>query len=178
MRNRRLWRFLHFHPPRAAQILSLQSGHYFREADLIGIGAAVACRPLPHHRAYGSVHGGSRSYALTRRRMREGQAIGSRHWKALQTRLWLVRDTRDQDHCRRCYSPFAAALLVPTVPPCDDVEFSIVAKEQHEVADEPSGLNQSALRAFRRSRSNLASPADTEPTRPLLLPGSRSWPDT
>ena len=31
--------------------------------DLIGIGAAVTCRPLPHHRAYGSVHGGSRSYA-------------------------------------------------------------------------------------------------------------------
>ena len=27
--------------------------------DLIGIGAAVARGPLPHHRAYGSVHGGS-----------------------------------------------------------------------------------------------------------------------
>jgi len=31
----------------------------------IGIGAAVARRPLPHHRAYGSVHGGSRSLNLT-----------------------------------------------------------------------------------------------------------------
>jgi len=27
--------------------------------DQIGIGAAVTRRPLPHHRAYGSVHGGS-----------------------------------------------------------------------------------------------------------------------
>ena len=27
--------------------------------DVIGIGAAVTRRPLPHHRAYGSVHGGS-----------------------------------------------------------------------------------------------------------------------
>jgi putative Mg2+ transporter-C (MgtC) family protein len=27
---------------------------------VIGIGAAVTHRPLPHHRAYGSVHGGSR----------------------------------------------------------------------------------------------------------------------
>jgi hypothetical protein len=27
---------------------------------LIGIGAVVTHRPLPHHRAYGSVHGGSR----------------------------------------------------------------------------------------------------------------------
>jgi len=26
---------------------------------MIGIGAAVTRRPLPHHRAYGSVHGGS-----------------------------------------------------------------------------------------------------------------------
>ena len=25
----------------------------------IGIGAGLAARPLPHHRAYGSVHGGS-----------------------------------------------------------------------------------------------------------------------
>jgi hypothetical protein len=25
----------------------------------LGIGAAVTRRPLPHHRAYGSVHGGS-----------------------------------------------------------------------------------------------------------------------
>jgi hypothetical protein len=31
----------------------------FPDADLIGIGAAVTRRPLPHHRAYGSVHGGS-----------------------------------------------------------------------------------------------------------------------
>jgi hypothetical protein len=32
---------------------------YVRNGDLIGIGAAVARGPLPHHRAYGSVHGGS-----------------------------------------------------------------------------------------------------------------------
>ena len=31
----------------------------FLFADEIGIGAAVTRRPLPHHRAYGSVHGGS-----------------------------------------------------------------------------------------------------------------------
>ena len=30
------------------------------ESRVIGIGAAVTRRPLPHHRAYGSVHGGSR----------------------------------------------------------------------------------------------------------------------
>ena len=29
------------------------------QGGLIGIGAAVTRRPLPHHRAYGSVHGGS-----------------------------------------------------------------------------------------------------------------------
>jgi hypothetical protein len=31
----------------------------FRVLRQIGIGAAVTRRPLPHHRAYGSVHGGS-----------------------------------------------------------------------------------------------------------------------
>ena len=30
-----------------------------RMTGKIGIGAAVTRRPLPHHRAYGSVHGGS-----------------------------------------------------------------------------------------------------------------------
>jgi hypothetical protein len=33
--------------------------HTFLFAREIGIGAAVTRRPLPHHRAYGSVHGGS-----------------------------------------------------------------------------------------------------------------------
>jgi hypothetical protein len=32
---------------------------------LIGIGGSLAAPPLPHHRAYGSVHGGSRSGANT-----------------------------------------------------------------------------------------------------------------
>lgn len=32
----------------------------YPEARLIGIGAAVTRRPLPHHRTYGSVYGGSR----------------------------------------------------------------------------------------------------------------------
>src|SRR5216110_2453985 len=31
----------------------------------IGIGAMVTHRPLPHHRAYGSVHGGSKKLKLT-----------------------------------------------------------------------------------------------------------------
>src|SRR5215831_19585985 len=35
-------------------------GAQFATGFTIGIGAAVARRPLPHHRAYGSVHGGSR----------------------------------------------------------------------------------------------------------------------
>jgi hypothetical protein len=35
------------------------SSDNFRFARQIGIGAAVTRRPLPHHRAYGSVHGGS-----------------------------------------------------------------------------------------------------------------------
>src|SRR5262249_1840868 len=37
----------------------LTAAALLRETDWIGIGAAVTRRPLPHHRAYGSVHGGS-----------------------------------------------------------------------------------------------------------------------
>ena len=40
----------------------------------IGIGAAVTRRPLPHHRAYGSVHGGSIGYASPPRPMMEDRA--------------------------------------------------------------------------------------------------------
>src|SRR5260370_34700534 len=38
---------------------------YVRFAPMIGIGGSLAAPPLPHHRAYGSVHGGSRSCANT-----------------------------------------------------------------------------------------------------------------
>ncbi len=36
-----------------------------RPAHKIGIGGSLAAPPLPHHRAYGSVHGGSVGYAVT-----------------------------------------------------------------------------------------------------------------
>jgi len=42
---------------------------------MIGIGAAVARRPLPHHRAYGSAHGGSSGYTSSPRPMTEDRAI-------------------------------------------------------------------------------------------------------
>ena len=54
---------------------TIELGPNFRMADKIGIGAAVTHRPLPHHRAYGSVHGGSRSYAVTRRLAKVDRAI-------------------------------------------------------------------------------------------------------
>ena len=38
---------------------SVRRASGFVLARQIGIGAAVTRRPLPHHRAYGSVHGGS-----------------------------------------------------------------------------------------------------------------------
>src|SRR5207248_2233406 len=41
----------------------------------IGIGAAVTRRPLPHHRAYGPVHGGSRRLRCTHRPKSEVRGI-------------------------------------------------------------------------------------------------------
>ena len=52
---------------RAEEVLSLEAAvrGRFGGTDLlmIGIGGSLAAPPLPHHRAYGSVHGGSRSCA-------------------------------------------------------------------------------------------------------------------
>jgi hypothetical protein len=42
--------------PAGEAAVAVHRGPYNR---MIGIGAAVTRRPLPHHRAYGSVHGGS-----------------------------------------------------------------------------------------------------------------------
>src|ERR1700674_1507194 len=55
------------------------SSDWSTEARLIGIGAAVTHRPLPHHRAYGSVHGGSIGYASNPRLTTEARGTGSRH---------------------------------------------------------------------------------------------------
>ena len=44
-----------------------KEGRMYR-AEEIGIGGAVACSPLPHHRTGGSAYGGSASCALTGRR--------------------------------------------------------------------------------------------------------------
>ena len=46
-----------------------------RQILVIGIGAAVTRRPLPHHRAYGSVHGGSRRLRCTHRPKSEVRGI-------------------------------------------------------------------------------------------------------
>jgi len=43
--------------------------------QVIGIGGSLTAPPLPHHRAYGSVHGGSRSCANTIGTRMAGRAI-------------------------------------------------------------------------------------------------------
>ncbi|WP_083452332.1 H-NS histone family protein, partial [Candidatus Burkholderia verschuerenii] len=43
----------------AAKKTAAASGAAAKKTASIGIGAGLAARPLPHHRAYGSVHGGS-----------------------------------------------------------------------------------------------------------------------
>src|SRR6266851_5541363 len=59
-------------------------GHrgHVRKVPVIGIGGSLAAPPLPHHRTYGSVYGGSRSYANALRSndsTRVGWAFGFMH---------------------------------------------------------------------------------------------------
>jgi hypothetical protein len=42
---------------------SFQAFALAEERQVIGIGGSLAAPPLPHHRTYGSVYGGSRGYA-------------------------------------------------------------------------------------------------------------------
>src|SRR5450432_3028308 len=60
------WR--RFDPLPAASGLPLTAdlvrpGRHVSNVPEIGIGGSLAAPPLPHHRTYGSVYGGSRSYA-------------------------------------------------------------------------------------------------------------------
>jgi addiction module HigA family antidote len=46
-----------------------------RASSIIGIGGSLAAPPLPHHRTYGSVYGGSRSHANALRSRTVSRAI-------------------------------------------------------------------------------------------------------
>src|SRR5215468_8761565 len=108
-----------------------------RNGDLIGIGAAVTHRPLPHHRAYGSVHGGSIGYASNPRLTMEDRGTGSGRSIARPRELRIGPSTTDRDRCQRCYPRAADALPVRSVPRGDDGRFSTVATTRLAVAAGP-----------------------------------------
>src|SRR5713226_1479095 len=70
-------------PPHGEESAWRASPHEVTYAGgLIGIGGSLAAPPLPHHRTYGSVYGGSRSYANALRSndsTRVGWAFGFMH---------------------------------------------------------------------------------------------------
>jgi hypothetical protein len=101
-----------------------------RVASQIDIGAAVARCPLPHHRTYGPVPGGSRSYTVTRRPTKADRAISNRHWKARQKGPWPLRNTRGRVRCRRYCLPAANAPPVQSVPRDGAGVLSIAARWQ------------------------------------------------
>ena len=94
-------------PGWSANRIRALDGRLLRDAGLIGIGAAVTCRPLPHHRAYGSVHGGSRSWASNSRTVKEGRVSGSMHSKLPRRELWSGPGTRGRNHYRPYWRPVA-----------------------------------------------------------------------
>ena len=59
--------------------LGLESASLGNKGRKIGIGGAVTCSPLPHHRAYGSVHGGSAGAARDRARGEARRARQRKH---------------------------------------------------------------------------------------------------
>ena len=78
---------------------------------------------LPHHRTYGSVYGGSRSYANALRSRTGDRAIGSGHWRARQRGLCSGRCTKGHGRCRP-YFATPLRLAVRPVPHDGDAGFS------------------------------------------------------
>src|SRR4029077_12887845 len=69
----------------------LRTSREIRKVPMIGIGGSLSAPPLPHHRAYGSVHGGSRSCANAFRSRLGDRAI---RWTAQQKGPCSGRCTR------------------------------------------------------------------------------------
>jgi hypothetical protein len=92
----------------------------YSKPRLIGIGAAVTCRPLPHHRANGSVHGGSRSYVSSSRTVKVVRVSGSRHSKLRLIEPWNGPGTRGHDHYRPYWRLVANVPRVAATRPGDD----------------------------------------------------------
>src|ERR1700688_4575794 len=76
--------------------------HFRAKAEAIGIGGSLAAPPLPHHRTYGSVYGGSRSYANALR-LNDSTRVG-----------WAVRG-HSPPRAIRCL-PATPAGLHPSAP--------------------------------------------------------------
>jgi hypothetical protein len=133
----------------------------FRVAREIGIGAAVTHRPLPHHRAYGSVHGGSRSEAINPRPVMEVQAIGSRHWKDTHAECGSEPGTRGLDRCQPYCWLSADGPRVRAELLCGAAEFSIAARAHIAVGVAPNCLKTATLPASDKTRNSFATPADT-----------------
>ena len=103
----------------------------------IGIGGSLAAPPLPHHRTYGSVYGGSRSCANALRSRTGARAIWSGHWKARWRGLCSGRDARGHGRCRPC-STVPLRLAARSAQHGGDAVFSTDAIERPAVATGPS----------------------------------------
>ena len=99
----------------------------------IGIGGSLAAPPLPHHRAYGSVHGGSPdqaavgakegrpsavNVALDRAMLRPGlAAIRQGPWALAAVCAASRRGTSLLNSCRNRFHPFRHGIQAPRWPP-------------------------------------------------------------
>ena len=120
-----------------------------------GIGAAVTRRPLPHHRAYGSVHGGSSRLRWAPRRHRSGRFPypGDLPRQALRPRAPPARNWRENTAAAQTPS---TTLRLPAKYPA----------ARHAPSPAPRGSQPSATTPARRLTASTTLP----PGWPLALP--------
>src|ERR1035438_455991 len=86
------------------------------QAVKIGIGGRIAPPPLPHHRTYGSIYGGSIGYASDPQAMTEVLARRELHWTGRCPEPGSGLHATDRDDCQRCSPPVPRSRPAAPVP--------------------------------------------------------------
>lgn len=144
---------------------------YGRGALPIGIGGRWL-RPLPHHRTYGSVYGGSTGYASDCRPMREVRARRDMHSTMPDPEPGSDSNATGHDENWPLAPPTSRSRPAVPVPHTACGRFSTVARKRSVAASGSTNPNASAPKGFRRNRNSLASLVDTGPVPPSSAPCS------
>ena len=128
--------------------------------------------PLPHHRTYGSVYGGSIGYAIAPRPMTEAQTKREKHSTGRCSEPDSDLHATGRAGSQRCSPPGPCSRPAAPVPHTSCGWSSTAARMRFVCASGSTNPAFATPKGSHRNRNSLASPADTGPTPPSLSPCS------